>query len=126
MAEKTICDKMLLKPGRSLAVINPPSGYLESLLPLPDFARLAESPQEADVVQLFIRTYTELDEQLPHVKIHLRPSTILWVCFPKQTGKVRTDINGEILYVYAAQKNWKGNGMFSINSDWSAMRFKPV
>ncbi|NMC84901.1 MAG: hypothetical protein GYA58_06405 [Anaerolineaceae bacterium] len=126
MAEKTICDKMLLKPGRSLAVINPPSGYLESLLPLPDFARLADSPQEADVVQLFIRTYTELDEQLPHVKIHLRPSTILWVCFPKQTGKVRTDINGEILYVYAAQKNWKGNGMFSINSDWSAMRFKPV
>jgi hypothetical protein len=126
MSDKTICAKMQLKPGRSLAVLNPPPGYLESLTPLPDFARLVIQPEEADVVQLFIHSYLELAEKLPGVKAHLNTNTIFWICFPKQTGKVKTDINRDILTVYAAKMDWKGIGMFSIDNDWAAMRFKPV
>ena len=125
MSEKTIAEKLLLKPGRSLLVLNAPPGYIESLEPLPDFAKIVSSSEPADVVQLFIRSFAELERELPKAKPFLGAATIFWVSYPKQSGSIRTNINRDVLYVYAESKNWKGIGMFSVNDDWSAMRFKP-
>lgn len=125
MSEKTIAEKLLLKPGRSLLVLNAPSGYLETIGPLPDFAKIVTGLEPADVVQLFICSYAELQKELPKTSPYIKATTIFWVCYPKQSGSIKTDINRDVLYVYAESKNWKGIGMFSINNDWSAMRFKP-
>lgn len=125
MSEKTIAEKLLLKPGRSLLVLNAPPGYLESLKPLPDFAKIVSSSEPADVVQLFIHSYAELHTELPKTSVYIKAATIFWVCFPKQSGSIQTDINRDVLCVYAEAKNWKGIGVFSVNDDWSAMRFKP-
>jgi hypothetical protein len=125
MSEKTIAEKLLLKPGRSLLILNAPAGYLESLGPLPDFAKIVPITEPADVVQLFIYSFARLEIELPKTKPYVNAATIFWVCYPKQSGTIKTDINRDVLYVYAESKNWKGIGMFSVNNDWSAMRFKP-
>jgi hypothetical protein len=124
MSERTISEKLLLKPGRTLLVLNAPAGYLEKLSPLPDFAKIVTT-EPADVVQLFVRSYAQLQAELPGAKKRCTPATVFWVCYPKQTGAYKTDINSDILAVYAATMSWKGNGTCSIDADWSAMRFKP-
>jgi hypothetical protein len=124
MTQKTIPENLLLKPGKTLLLIHPPDGYLESLGELPAFSRIVPFPGPADVVQLFIRSYAELEAELPGARSILRPESVFWICYPKQTGKLKTDINRDILYEYAVIRNLKGIGMFSIDNNWSAMRFK--
>ena len=124
MADKTISEKLLLKPGRTLKLIDPPDDYLEILGPLPAFARIVSLSEPADVVQLFIHSYTELEAMLPGARALLGPGSIFWICYPKRAGRIKTDIDQDVLKEYAVLRNWKGIGMFSINDDWAAMRFK--
>lgn len=124
MTDKSISEKFLLKPGRTLKLINAPENYLEILGPLPAFARIVSLSEPADVVQLFIHSYAELEVMLPGARALLGPGSIFWICYPKRTGKIKTDIDQDILKEYAILRNWKGIGMFSINYDWAAIRFK--
>ena len=124
MSEKTIAEKLLLKPGRKLKLIHPPTGYLENLGELPAFAKIVSISEPADVVQLFIRSYAELEVELPKARELIQPMSIFWVSYPKQPGPIRTDIDREILIEYARLRNWKDNGMISINNTWAAMRFR--
>lgn len=107
-------------------ILNEPVGYVENMGVLPDFAKIVTEHESADVVQLFIRSYEELPLELPKARSLMNENTIFWVCYPKQTGRIKTDINRDILYNYAILMKWKGIGMFSVNDDWSAMRFKSI
>jgi hypothetical protein len=41
MAEKSLADKLLLKPGRTVRVMDAPQGYADLLFPLPAGVRQA-------------------------------------------------------------------------------------
>jgi hypothetical protein len=125
MSEKTIAEKLLLKPGRRLLVLNAPAGYLERIGPLPDFARIVEPAESADVIQLFIYSLTDLDSKLPETVPLVKDETIFWICYPKKFRSLQTEIDRNILYTYIGLKGWKGIGMISVDNNWSAMRIKP-
>lgn len=124
MSEKSTADKLLLKPGRSLKLINAPDGFIEVLGELPAFAKVVELSEPADVVQLFINSYADLESQLSSAYQLLQPNSIFWICYPKKSGSIKTDIDRDILYEYASLRNLKGIGMISLDDNWSAMRFK--
>ena len=55
-----------------------------------------------------------------------RPDGLLWLCYPKGTSKVKTDVNRDILNRRLAEEyGLEGVAMVSIDDTWSAMRFKP-
>ncbi|MHC1740684.1 MAG: hypothetical protein AB9897_06185 [Anaerolineaceae bacterium] len=124
MSQKTIAEKLMLKPGRSLLILNAPSAYLENIGPLPDFSRIVEINEPAEVVQLFVRSLAELDVELLKVAKLVKPTTLFWICYPKKTSSIKTDLNRDILHAVADLKGWLGVSLIAIDGDWSAMRFK--
>jgi hypothetical protein len=50
----------------------------------------------------------------------------LWVCYPKGTSKKykKPDCNGDTLRESLVQYGFEGVSLISIDSDWSAMRFR--
>jgi hypothetical protein len=124
MSEKTIPQKLLLKPGRTMAIVNGPETVMPQFVVLPDFARMVEEIELADVVLVFIKNFTEFNAFFRPLTKRLKAETIFWVAFPKKSGTISTDLDRDKLHVYAATLGWQGVSLVAIDEDWSAMRFK--
>lgn len=101
-----------------------PSGYSESLGPLPDGVRLrTELEGQADVIQVFVMKRSDL-ERLNQLKSLLSRKGILWVTYPKGTSRIRTDINRDSIRVYSRSVGLEAVAIFSVDADWAALRLK--
>jgi hypothetical protein len=125
MSEKTLAEKLFLKPGRNLLVLNAPAGFVEKMGPLPDFAKIVESPELADVIQFFVRSFAELQASLQNVWKSRKEGTVFWVCYPKLSGAIKSDLNRELIVTYASLIHLRGVFMISLDGDWSALRLMP-
>ncbi|HJW84748.1 MAG TPA: hypothetical protein VJ754_10630, partial [Anaerolineae bacterium] len=106
---------------------NPPKGYKSLLGELPKGVRLVKaSTQPVDVIQVFVASRAELEEQLPKLKMALAPNGLLWVTYHKGTSKIKTDIHRDSINAYARSIGLEGVAMISIDEDWSALRLKAV
>jgi Protein of unknown function (DUF3052) len=77
-----------------------------------------------DVVQAFVRTKADVDRRVPVVVKSLKPGGIIWLCWPKQSGHVATDLNRDVLFEQAARHGLRAVSNVSIDETWSALRFK--
>ena len=124
MPEKSILTKLQLKPGRKMLVINPPVGYLKKAGEIPPGAELAREPEQAFIIQVFLRTHIELEESLNRFSPLVQPGGMLWITYPKLTSVLKGDVHRDTINAYAQQKGWIGIAMISIDEDWSALRLK--
>jgi agmatine/peptidylarginine deiminase len=127
MSDKSIAQKLLIKPDSKFLLINPPAGYLAQLGQLPKGTIiLSDSSCLVEVIQVFVVNRTELEAKLTRLKELLAPKGMLWVTYHKGTSKVKTDINRDTINAYAASLGLQGVAMISIDDDWSALRLKIV
>ena len=124
MSEKSILDKLQLKPGRKMLVINPPADYLEKAGEVPPGAELLSKPQEAFIIQVFLRTHAELEEALARYAPLVQAGGMLWVTYPKLTSPLKGDLHRDTINTYAQQNGWIGIAIISVDEDWSALRLK--
>lgn len=125
MPEKTLVQKMVIKPGYRVIVINPPEGYLNTIGDLPGDAHIIDvNTQPADVIQVFVKTLEEVTRDVEVWKKNLKPGGILWITYPKGTSRVKTDLNRDILWQHLKSFHLEGVGMVAVDETWSAMRFK--
>jgi hypothetical protein len=127
MAESGLLKKLLLKPNQKIAILNPPSGYLSSLETMPEGIEIATRSQSGlDFVHLFVKDAAELQKLAPNAMRRLKPDGIFWISYPKQISKVKTDLNRDILWKLMEKHGLAGVAMVSIDTVWSAMRFRPA
>jgi hypothetical protein len=125
MSEKSIAQKMFIKPDSRFLLVNPPDGYLAQLGELPQgTVLLKDSSNPVETIQVFVANRAELEQQLPRLKQLMAPKGMLWVTYHKGTSKVKTDINRDTIYAYAHTIGLDGVAMLSIDEDWSAFRLK--
>jgi hypothetical protein len=108
---KTLADKLLLKPGQTAALINPPAGA-------PDLP--PGKPADATAVVVFAARQKDLAK----VPARVREGARLWVCYPK-AGKLDTDLSRDTLWPLMEKKGWKGVRLVALDATWSAMAFRP-
>lgn len=125
MSEKTVAQKLLIKPGYKVHFIAAPDGYETVLGRLPEGVKVTDTLDKSlDLIQLFVDDRKSLETQLARVKLILSPAAILWVTYHKGTSKVKTDINRDTINAYAKTLGLEGVAMISVNEDWSALRLK--
>jgi len=123
---KTISQKLLIKSGQRITVINPPHGYFELLNPLPDGVRLMDHPAEpVEFVQLFVKHTTELENLGPEALKLCEPTSLFWISYPKQSSGIESDLNRDIIWRMMENTGWRPVAMVSIDNIWSAMRLRP-
>src|SRR6266516_239708 len=128
MADTPLIKKLGSKPKHRVAILNAPEGYLEQLGPLPAEVELVTTtaPSDAsDVVHLFVRNQAELESQAPRAIQLLKPGGLLWISYPKQSSKVTTDLNRDVLWKVFPNRDWRPITQISIDEVWSALRFRP-
>jgi hypothetical protein len=124
MSEKSVVQKLLLKPGQKMLLLDAPEGYRRSMAQLPEGARLEVKLVQADVIQIFVTSMEELKKKLEAVRPILTEKTVLWISYPKGTSKIATDLDRDIIREYAEGVGLTGVSIFSIDEDWSALRLR--
>ena len=126
MGQKTLLQKLGIKPGNRVELIGAPAGYAEQLLSGETPFTMETGGSGVDVLQVFLRSLAELHAGIAGWKGRLAPGGILWVCYPKGTSGIKTDINRDIIWREVKQYGLDAVAMFAVDDTWSAMRLKRV
>jgi hypothetical protein len=125
MSDKTVAEKLLIKEWSKVLVINGPAGYEQALGPLPKGAVLTgEKKGPLDIVLCFVVTRDELARDLPALPKLLASKGILWVIYPKGGSGVVTDLNRDIIRLYAPSVGLQIVAQVAVDAVWSALRLK--
>jgi hypothetical protein len=129
MADTSLIKKLGIKPKHRVLILNAPEGYSEQIgTLLPADIELVTSPASTskyDVVLQFVGNKAEVEEDTPKAIQLVKPGGLLWISYPKQSSKVPTDINRDILWKIFPDSEWRPVTQISIDEVWSALRFRP-
>jgi hypothetical protein len=127
MPKTSLLKKLRIQPGQHIMFMNPPDGYFEKLGDLPERVQIVEkSAAELDFVQLFVMNIADLEEFAPAAIKSIRHDGLLWICYPKKSSKVETDISRDVGWEIMAENGFRPVTQVSIDETWSALRFRPA
>lgn len=125
MAEKSAAQKLLVKAGYKILLVNPPEDYTALLGELPPDVSFMERPVEpANLILLFARNRQELEAHLPGLQAALAPGGLLWVAYYKGSSRLKTDIHRDTIVAYAQTLGLQGVAMVAMDADWAGLRLK--
>ena len=127
MPDKSVAQKMLIKPGNRVLILNSPEGYMSTLGDLPEEVQVFTSPQEkVDILQVFVQSRTEVEIIFKEARKWLDPKSIFWLSYPKGSSGIKADINRDIIFEIAKKHGFAGVAMISLDETWSGFRCKEV
>ena len=113
-----LTEKLQIKPGQSLAILNPPPGVT-----LPT-SSAGGQPATASAVIGFAVHRDDLDQLSPVIGA-ARAGCLAWIGYPKG-GKLGTDLNRDRLGQALACEGIQPVRQVSIDDTCSALRFRPA
>ncbi|WP_276352765.1 YdeI/OmpD-associated family protein [Cohnella caldifontis] len=124
--DEALAKKLRLPSGGRIAVLEAPDGFLPAL-GLTEAAASLEPGAEADYdfVLAFNRSAADVERLAPSAIRAVKPDGLLWLCYPKGTSKLKTDINRDAGWKPVSDAGWEGIALVSVDDTWSAMRFRP-
>ena len=127
MSEKSVAQKLGLKPGKTLFVSHAPAPVGDLLGTTPGGARVTETGKGPfPLILLFARDHAAMAKQLPLCKTKLEPGGALWLAYAKGTSSKATDINRDSIRDYVATIGLDTVAQIAIDADWSALRLKVI
>lgn len=121
-----LAKKLQIKPGKRWLFFNIPENYLITLEPLPEGVTIIFEPKgNFDGVQLFVKDSIELVSSLKAVTPVLNPDTIFWVCYPKKSSGIESDLEVMGSWAEPAKYGLRSVAAAAIDEVWTAIRFRP-
>jgi hypothetical protein len=116
---RTVTQKLGIKAGATVAVIDAPRDYAAALGVLPEGAELVENPDSVHAVTLwFVRDFREYQAGLREMQA-IADRTRLWIVWRKGTGSLTDKLVREA----ANEAGLVDYKICAINAQWSAMAF---
>jgi hypothetical protein len=120
-------QKLQLKEGQGVSVLNAPQGYLEKLeVGLAGNTISSEAGSNLEAVILFVSSLAEAKELAPGAIQAARPDALLWIAYPKGSSKVKADVNRDSLWEAVKPMGLRPVRLIALDETWSVMRFRPV
>lgn len=124
--DEALVKKLKLPQSGKVAVIEPPEGYLELIgRTVADTDLNQNEAGTYDYVQMFAMGVADVERLAPLALRAVKPDGMLWLCYPKGTSKIKTDLNRDRGWAAVTDAGWEGVALVSVNDTWSAMRFRP-
>jgi hypothetical protein len=121
MADKSVSQKLLIKPGSALWVSSDEG--LARLGPLPEDVSPVATPAGAAVAVLFVADEASLRTALDRDGSDLGRVPVFWVAYPKGG---RSDLDRDSLWPIVAELGLRPITQVAVDDAWSALRFRPL
>lgn len=125
MVSKTLAQKLYIRPGYTVALLNAPKGAADLLAPLPDEVKVVTNTKEkVDLVLQFVKTSADLEKAAKELKETLAADVVLWFAYPKQSSKVASDLTRDHGWKVVYDLGFEGVASVAIDDTWSGVRFR--
>jgi len=121
-----ILKKLRVNDQFRILVVNAPDGYLNLFSSLS--ADTDYDPQykgKYDFVQVFGANRQELEKELLKVKEAGKYDAILWACYPKGGGKIKSDLKRDTVWAVLELIQLRPVSQIALDETWSALRGRP-
>jgi hypothetical protein len=88
----TLIQKLKIRDGELILPINAPENYVRTLGTLPQGAAIVSKTGRATQLHWFVTNRAQLEKELSGVLRLLKEGMTLWICYPKSTSKIQTDL----------------------------------
>jgi hypothetical protein len=120
-----LARKLGIGEGDEVALIGAPERFEDTIGELPDVASLhTDLADDAryDVIVAFITQRSELEAELPRLRIRMAPACGLWIAWPKRTSRVPTDVTDQVIRDVVLPTGLVDNKVCAIDETWSGLR----
>lgn len=99
-SKRSLVDKLGIKPGDRIYVMNAPVDYKSLVGTLPEGAKLLRTRQNScEFIHFFTKQRSDLKSVFPTLRKCLTADGTLWISWPKGASKVPTDLNENVVRV---------------------------
>src|SRR2546422_7069043 len=120
---KPLVQKLGIKPGTTIAILNAPKGYERPLGKLPSVTRKSNARTAIDFVQFFTREKRELERRFAALAQALAPAGMLWISWPKKASSVATDLTEDVIRVIGLAHGLVDVKVAAVDDVWSGLKF---
>jgi len=118
-----LAQKLGIKPGMNVAVLNAPTGYRKWLAPLPEKISFTDKAKAAaNFVHLFVRERAILEKELKRLRKIVDDAGILWVSWPKKSSGVATDITEDVIRTVCLPLGFVDVKVCAVDETWSGLK----
>ena len=122
-SDKSLVDKLGIKPGARMALLGAPPGYARTLGPLPEGAVVAKTLRgEFDFIQFFTTKRVDLERRFAALAKALEPAGMLWISWPKQASGVPTDLTEYVVREVALAGGLVDVKVCAVDDTWSGLK----
>ena len=120
---RSLVEKLGIKPGSKIAILNAPRGYRTTLGKLPAGVRVATTLQgKISFIQLFTVARAELEQRIPALLRVLEPAGMIWISWPKKASGVPTDITEDVVRAVALPTGLVDVKVAAVDEVWSGLK----
>ena len=120
---KSLVDKLGIKPGYRMALIDGPPEFPAGLGTLPDGVDIVgESAKELDFIIFFADRVQTLEKKIPRAIQRLQQAGMLWIAWPKKSSGVPTDITEDVIRRIALPLGVVDVKVCAITDVWSGLK----
>ncbi len=118
-----LVDKLGIKPGIRIAILNAPRGYRATLGKLPAGVQVVTATRGVlSFIHLFVVSRAILETRIPALLHALTPDGSLWISWPKQTSGVATDVTEDVVRAVALPTGLVDVKVAAIDAVWSGLK----
>jgi hypothetical protein len=120
---RSLIDKLGIRAGQRLILINTPAGYAQTLGPLPEDVTLRRQLRGSfDFIQFFTDRRAPLECRFPALKRALQKDGMLWVSWPKKASGVATDVTEDVVRDVALGHGLVDIKVAAVDEVWSGLK----
>ena len=122
--EIPLCQKLGIKEGRRVLLLDPPHNFARRLDPLPPGVGVTTKIVSLnDVIVLFASSRAVLGELFHKARTVLAPRGSLWMAWPRKSSGFFTDLDEPLVRAVGLAGGLTDNKIISVDEIWSALRF---
>jgi len=122
-SKKSLAEKLGLRKGLRILILNPPAGYYKALGKLPKGVVEAKTLHDPlDFIHFFTMGKDELESKFPILKQKLSLNGVLWVSWPKRTARVETNLNESVVREIGLKNGLVDVKVISVDEVWSGLK----
>jgi len=118
-----LINKLGIKPGMKILLINQPDDYY-SLLETNICDQVCKKNETPDFVHLFVKTSNEFEPEMKKLKAVCKKNTaiIIWVSWYKKSAKIPTDVTEDVIRNYALKNGLVDVKVCAVSDIWSGLK----
>lgn len=118
-----LVKKLGFKPGQRACYVNPPQQLDELLGELPDGVKVVTQLRgPLDLILCFVTERRVLQQRLKGLRGAMAPDAGLWICWPKKSSGVQTDMTEDVVRDVALPTGLVDNKVCAVDATWSGLR----